>query len=120
MSTVDLGHLSKRASRTRALQIGVLAVALLASLVAAGRLYQVHRETGEWTLVASAAPTRITFSGRDYDRGTRQALPTGWVAIKRTPGGGVVYSSPDRTGTPVLLFVRDGDKTWAYGLVGGP
>ncbi|HSV37757.1 MAG TPA: hypothetical protein VLI04_03260 [Nocardioidaceae bacterium] len=121
MSLVTLRASNGRLSRLRiALALAILA-ALAAALIAFDRLSQLHDETGEWTYSPAAASPKIVFGDRDYDRGRRQALPAGWVEVDRTPGGGIVYSSPDRPGTPVLLFVRDGDDvTWAYGLIGGP
>lgn len=101
--------------------LAVVVVSLIgAFLLLLSRLSQLHDETGEWSFAPSAASPKIVFGDRDYDRGTRQAIPDGWVEVDRTPGGGIVYASSAEKGTPVLLFVRDGDVTWAYGLIGGP
>ncbi|HET7689772.1 MAG TPA: hypothetical protein VFK41_05320 [Nocardioidaceae bacterium] len=120
MSMVSIRDSSGRISRVR-LSLTVAVIAILAVLFSLfNRLYALHDQTGKWTYSPSPAPPKIVFADRDYDRGTRQALPTGWVMVDRTPGGGDVYASKSHPGTPVLLFVRDGDETWAYGLIGGP
>jgi hypothetical protein len=120
MSMVSIRGASGRLSGARIVVVVAVVAVLAALLVVFSRLYAMHDETGEWTFSPSAAPPKIVFAERDYDRGTRQSLPDEWVVVDRTPGGGDVLASPSEVGTPVLLFVRDGDVTWAYGLMGGP
>jgi len=101
---------------------------LLSLLVAAAgiagaiRVIQVHDYGLEWALFPSAAPPKVKFEGRDYDRGGEQsgALRRDCVLKGETLGGGEIYKcGPDR-GTSTVIFVKDGRHVVAYGLMGGP
>lgn len=98
-----------------------LALATVTALVGAGiRLDQVHDYGWEWTLVPSAAPPKVEYDGRDYDRGgERDSVPDGAVASGETMGGGTIYAFAD-PGTQTIIYVADGEDVWTYGLLGGP
>ena len=99
-----------------ALVLGVAAVALGA------RLVENHGYGWEWTLSPSAAPPKIHFEGRDYDRGRERSdgIPRGYVLEGETPGGGEIYKSGTDEGTSTVVLVKDGEHVHAYGLMGGP
>jgi len=83
------------------------------------RLYQVHEQGWEWRLSPSAAPPKVHYNGRDYDRGGKQASPSTAIVRGRTPGDGVIFASRS-AGTPVVIWVRADGTTYGYGLMGGP
>lgn len=104
----------------RRVRTAAQSVAILLAVAGGVQVARVHAQDGEWTLFPSAAPLRFHFAGRDYDRGT-QAEPTPDLVVRgKTAGGGAIYVPAAETGTVVVLYVRDGDDLWTYGLVGGP
>ncbi len=113
-----MGHLGRtpRVLVLLALVLGVAAVALGA------RLAENHGYGWEWTLTPLAAPPKIHFEGRDYDRGGEQSdgIPSGYVLEGETPGGGEIYKFGLDEGTSTVVFVKDGEHVYAYGLMGGP
>ena len=98
------------------LVVGVAVVALGA------RLSEVHSYGWEWTLTPSAAPPKIEFEGRAYDRGGEESggVPRDSVLRGETLGGGQIFKSGGETGTSTLVFVKDGPRVYVYGLMGGP
>lgn len=114
----DMGNVGRRRRVLVlvALVLGVAAVALGA------RLTENHGYGWEWTLTPSAAPPKIHFEGRDYDRGGEQsdAVPSRYVLEGKTPGGGEIYKSGLDEGTSTVILVKDGEHVYAYGLMGGP
>jgi hypothetical protein len=71
----------------------VLTVVALMIVVIGIRLVQVHDQTWEWRLGASAAPTKLQFGGRDYLRDASAPNPQLLGAVKvggRASGGGLV------------------------------
>jgi hypothetical protein len=103
---------------TGARRVAIVA-AVLVALVAMGQAAWVHHRTGQWGLSVSGAmaPSRVHWHGRDYDRGGPVRLPRAAVRSGSTPGGGVIYV---REVGDLAIFVKAGDRTWGYGLVGGP
>ncbi|MFT4009499.1 MAG: hypothetical protein QM655_05590 [Nocardioidaceae bacterium] len=86
------------------------------------RTYQVHAHTWDWRLMPAAAPTKLEFDGRDYQRSDSSdgtSVEPAYVARGTTSGGGKIWG-PRTDGTPTILYVRDGDRTWGYELMGGP
>ena len=78
-----------------ALVLGVAAVALGA------RLVENHGYGWEWTLSPSAAPPKIHFEGRDYDRGRKR--PTEYPAatfLKARRRAGAKSTSPEPMKAP--------------------
>lgn len=97
------------------------ALLVLVVLAAGAQAVRIHDQDGQWALVRSAAPDRLTLDGRDYRRGDRDTeVYADWVKRGTTSGGGTIYTLASSTGTPTVLWVRDGDRVWGYGLVGGP
>jgi hypothetical protein len=103
----------------RALFATMLVLTLVTGVLLGIRLDRVHAEGWEWRLRSSAAPPKITYQDRDYSRGTKQEPVEGVSVQGRTPGGGEILDDPDPA-TETLIWVRDGDDTWVYGLMGGP
>lgn len=103
--------------------LGLLGPLVAVAVVAGGvRMKQVHDYGWEWTLFPSAAPPKIHFQGRDYDRGGEQsgAVRRGYVMKGQTLGGGEIYKFGLDRGTSTVIFVKDGRRVYAYGLMGGP
>jgi hypothetical protein len=100
--------------------LGLVLVA--AALVLGPRLAANHAEGWEWTLTPSAAPPKIRFEDRDYNRGGEQSggLPDDLVPVGETPGGGQIFKSSRASGTSTLVYVEDGESVYVYGLIGGP
>lgn len=103
----------------------VVALGLLIAVAAGGlvvRLDRVHDYGWELTLFPSAAPPKIRFEGRDYRRGGEEpgGVPRGHQPQGETLGGGEIYESSTAEGTSTLIFVKDGSRVLAYGLMGGP
>lgn len=98
------------------LALGVVVVALGA------RLSEIHGDGWEWTLTPSAAPPKIRFDGRDYNRGGEQSggVPNNSVLTDETPGGGQIFKPGRATATSTLVYVKDGERVYVYGLMGGP
>ncbi len=85
-------------------------------------MYRVHDAGWEWRLTPSAAPPKVHFAGRDYERGSLDGVhlpPPSYSRQGTTPGGGVIYA-PDSGFTHVVIIVRDGQRSFEYGLMGGP
>jgi hypothetical protein len=97
---------------------GVLAALVVVGGVACVQTYRVHESSWDWRLTQAAVPTKLTYQGRDYLRGTEQEPVDGVSVQARTPGGGEILDDAD-PGTETLIWVRDGDASWAYGLMGG-
>jgi len=99
----------------------LLAVLVLLVLGAGFQAVHIHHQDGQWALVPSAAPDRLTLSGREYQRGDldTEVYPD-WVKRGTTSGGGTIFTLASSTGTPTVLWVRKGDKVWGYDLIGGP
>ena len=105
------------------LTLGLLGLVVAVAVVAGGiRMKQVHDYGWEWTLFPSAAPPKIQFEGRDYDRGGEQsgAVPRGYLLKGETLGEGEIYKFGLNRGTSTVIFVKDGRRVYAYGLMGGP
>lgn len=99
----------------------MLALLVLVVLAAGAQAVRIHDRDGQWALVSSAAPERLTLDGRDYRRGDPDTeVYADWVKRGTTSGGGTIYTLASSTGTPTVLWVRDGDTVWGYGLLGGP
>lgn len=105
----------------RALLAGVF-LAIVGVVVVGGRATEVHSYGWEWTLSPSAAPPKIHFEGRDYDRGGKPSggLPPDAVLKGETLGGGQIFTSGSASGTSTLVYVKDGRAVHVYGLMGGP
>ena len=101
------------------LLVAVTVVAVAA--VCAVRTYRVHEAGWEWRLTSSAAPPKVHFAGRDYERGSLDGAhpPLSYVRQGTTPGGGVIYAPPGPY-THVVITVRDGRRSFEYALMGGP
>jgi hypothetical protein len=112
-------NLVSKSWRVLALQIAFVALA-----VVAGSMALTHSRTGQWSfsLGADAAPDRVHFHGRDYDRGSKMTtLPPDTVKQDvSTAGGGAIYVDNANVGTPTGIYVVDDGVVWGYGLVGGP
>jgi hypothetical protein len=98
------------------LVLGVAVVALGA------RLAEIHGYGWEWTLTPSAAPPKVHVDGRDYDRGAEQSggVPSDAVLRDETPGGGQIFKPGRARGTSTIVYVKDGQRVYVYGLIGGP
>lgn len=96
--------------------LGVAVVALAATTA------KNHGYGWEWTLTPSAAPPKIHFDGRDYNRGGEQSgeVPSDAVLSGETPGGGQIFKRGSATATSTILYVKDGEHLYLYGLMGGP
>lgn len=98
----------------------VAAVVVAGAAVCAVRMYRVHAAGWEWRLTPSAAPPKVHFAGRDYERGGDGVhVPRAYSRQGTTPGGGVVYG-PAGSRTHVIIYVRDGQESFEYALMGGP
>jgi hypothetical protein len=97
-----------------------LVVVVVTSGAVALQIRHVHAAGWEWRLTPSAAPPKLTFSGRDYRRGDESSLPADHIERGETPGGGVIYTQ--RTGQEpfIVVYVHDGREAWTYALMGGP
>ncbi len=98
---------------------------LLAGLVVAGlagRVGYVHDRTWEWSLTITEAPPKIQFGDRTYVRGTADVpVPAAAADVGRTLGGGLILSvAGPESYVPAVIWVRDGSRTTAYALSGGP
>lgn len=99
----------------------LVALLVLVVLGAGFQAVHIHQQDGQWAFVPSAAPDRLTLSGRVYQRGDLDTdPPANWVKRGTTSGGGTIYTLADTSGTPTVLWVRKGDKVWGYDLSGGP
>lgn len=111
---------------TRATRRHTLVVCVLLGSVGAFalgiRAAEVHRYGWEWTLSPSAAPPKVHFEGRDYDRGGRRSgeLPGDAVRAGETLGGGQIFKTGRASGTSTLIYIEDGRSVYVYGLMGGP
>ncbi len=114
----DMGNAGRRRHvlAVLGLVVGLAAVAL------GVRATEVHAYGWEWTLSPSAAPPRIEFEGRGYDRGGLQSggVPDDAVLEGETLGGGQIFKPGRDTGTSTIVFVKDGPRVYVYGLMGGP
>ncbi|MGZ4699557.1 MAG: hypothetical protein ACXVGT_18145 [Oryzihumus sp.] len=115
---------ARGSSRPRIGRVLLLAAAVVVAVAAVGavRMYRIHEAGWEWRLTPSAAPPKVHFAGRDYERGSEFArVPSTWTRQGTTPGGGTVYAPAGGSGeVPVVVYVRDGRETVGYGLMGGP
>lgn len=104
----------------------VLALVLVLVGATGARVSHVHAHTWAWSLFVPEAPPKVEFGGRDYHRGDAPGaglpLPANAAVAGETMGGAPVYQAPsDRSTTPTLIWVVDStDRTWSYGLAGGP
>jgi len=100
----------------------VVTLVLLLAVGLLGRLWYVHDRTWDWSLVVSAAPSRIEFADRNYIRSTADmSVPMAAVDVGRTLGGGVILSDQwPAPHVPGVIWVLDGATTRTYALSGGP
>jgi hypothetical protein len=109
------------ASRRNVIRVCLL-LASVCVVALGARATQVHGYGWEWTLSPSAAPPKIHFEGRDYDRGGKESggVPPHAVLMGETLGGGQIFKTGSPSGTSTLLYVKDGRSVYVYGLMGGP
>jgi hypothetical protein len=103
----------------------VLALVLVVVGATGARLSYVHAHTWAWSVFAPEAPPKVEFGGRVYhsaDGPGRLPLPANAVVAGETMGGAPIYQAPSDGSThPTLIWVVDStDRTWSYGLAGGP
>lgn len=99
------------------LVLGVVALGLFA------RTYQVHEETWEWRLRATAAPPKVCLDERDYRRDDGPPLPapsTGAVELGQTSAGTYLYGRSNGRDAPTVLYARTQRGFLVYSLLGGP
>jgi hypothetical protein len=113
-----MGH---PAIRRSLLRVSVL-LASAGVVVLGARATEIHGYGWEWTLSPSAAPPKIHFEGRDYDRGGKQSggVPADAAPTGETLGGGQIFKTRRTAGTSTLIYVKDGRSVYVYGLMGGP
>lgn len=89
--TVSTIRGNRRPHRGLALLLVAVTVVAVAA-VCAVRTYRVHEAGWEWRLTPSAAPPKVHFAGRDYERGSLDGAhpPLSYVRQGTTPGGGVI------------------------------
>lgn len=97
----------------------VVGVLVLAVLGLAGRAWYVHDATWVWRLVPSAASPKVQFHGRNYMGGALLIEhPLSLTSVGQTMGGGTILTTGGQT--PTVIYVRDGENDFGYGLSGGP
>jgi hypothetical protein len=86
------------------------------------RVTAVHGYGWDWALTPSAAPPKIELDGRDYNRGGEQpgGVPIDSVLRGETLGGGQIFKPGRATATSTIVYVKDGQRVYLYGLMGGP
>jgi hypothetical protein len=97
--------------------IGVIGLALLV------RTYQVHEETWQWRLRATAAPPKVRLDDRDYRRGESPLLaapPAGATKLGQTSAGTDLYGLSNGRNAPTVLYARTRGGFVTYPLLGGP
>lgn len=111
-----------RAGRGRHVLVFLSLVLGVAVVALGARLAENYGYGWEWTLIPSAAPPKIHFDGRDYNRGGEQSgeVPSNAVLSGETPGGGQIFKPGRATATSTILYVKDGERLYLYGLMGGP
>lgn len=114
-----------RTGRKRLQIVGGVVVGL--AVVGLGvRMAEVHSSTGDWGVVASTTPTKLSFDGQDYLKGSKvgplYSLPEAVVAAGKTDGGGQIYiprhNSADGS-TPNWIAVSSGGIEYSYATQGG-
>jgi len=121
VDTLNTGGLIRRSPvRHPRWRLAALALVVLLALGGLVQAVHIHHQDGQWALVPSVAPDRLTVDGRDYRRGDLDKQPRDWVKRGTTSGGGTIYTPAGFNGTPTVLWVRKGNKVWGYDLIGGP
>ena len=120
LNTIGVEMRRQRARRSY-LRYAALSLLVLVLLGAVVQAVHIHQQDGQWSLVPSVAPERLTVAGRDYMRGDIDTqVYANWVKRGTTSGGGTIYMLGDAPGTPTVLWVRKGTEIWGYDLIGGP
>lgn len=100
--------------------------ALVAIVIVAGRFLEVHQSTSDWALWPKEVPSKVQFSGRDFDCGSNPSPSTrslGGLTLQGTTAGGAeIYAATPPPGWTVVtsILVKAHGGTFTCRLMGGP
>ncbi|WP_328292572.1 hypothetical protein OG218_07460 [Kineococcus sp. NBC_00420] len=112
--------------RSQSLQRLKVAALIVVGIVALGlgvRVFQVHDQTWEWRLRASATPPKIRFDDRDYRRDEGPPSPasaSGATELGVTSAGTHLYGVSNGSYAPVGVYAKTARGFVSYSLLGGP
>jgi hypothetical protein len=112
-------------SRGKAITLSLTCASLvIAGVVAAVRLWNVHQQTSDWVLSPKEVPSNAQFADREYNCGP-DAKPsehdmTGLTSQGRTAGGAEIFAQPPSSSARVFIIVRTDQGAFGCDLMGGP
>lgn len=118
------GHGEQVRSQSRQrLKVAALIVVGIVALSLGVRVFQVHDETWEWRLQASATPPKVRFEDRDYRRDEVPPSPApaaGATELGVTSAGTPLYGMSNGSYAPGGVYAKTAHGFVSYSLLGGP
>src|SRR5881392_901802 len=94
----------------------IVSALVLAGVLAGVRLWNVHQQTSDWVLSPKAVPSKVQFSGREYNCGPdpkpAEHATTDLTSQGRTAGGAEIYAQPRSAETRVFIVVQTDQGTF--------
>ncbi|KHL04185.1 hypothetical protein LK10_06390 [Sinomonas humi] len=101
-------------------------VVVVAVVVVTARFWAVHQSTSDWVLWPKEVPSKVQFSGRDFDCRSTPSPSTqsldGLTMQGKTAGGADIYAAARPAGRDVVasILVKAHGGTFTCRLMGGP